>query len=118
MKSKSFLTLHWQQCNCYIQGPETYSSKDIVKIVHVTIFEMFVFFAHKKYSRSFIKVRLNHWCHMEYFNDVLANFLGLECCSYIAVFAGSESSWISLKNILICVLKMNEGHGLEWHEGE
>ncbi len=28
---------------------------------------IFVFFAHKKYSRSFIKLRLNHWC----FNDVL-----------------------------------------------
>ncbi len=32
---------------------------------------------------------------------------------------GSESSWISSKNILICVLKMNEGlTGLERHEGE
>ncbi len=55
---------------------------------------------------------------MEYFNDVLATFLVLERGSYIAVNAESESSWISLKDILICVLKMNEGHGLEWHEGE
>ncbi len=47
---------------------------------------------------------------MEYFNDVLANFLGLECGSYIAVYAAS-----GYKNILICVLKMNEGHGLEWY---
>ncbi len=61
---------------------------------------IFVFFAHKKYSCSFIKLRLNHWCHMNYFNDDLTNFLGLECSSYIAVYAESESSWISFKKDL------------------
>ncbi len=49
---------------------------------------IFVLFAHKKYSRSFIKLRLNPWCHMDYFNDVFTTFLGLE---------GSESSQISSK---------------------
>ncbi len=40
----------------------------------------FVFFEHKKFSHRFIKLRLNHWCHMDYFNDVLlTTFLGLEC---------------------------------------
>ncbi len=34
MKSKSFLTLHKQQRNYHVQGPE--GSKDIVKIVFVT----------------------------------------------------------------------------------
>ncbi len=29
------------------------------------------------YSRSLIKLRLNHRCHMDYFNDVLTTFLGL-----------------------------------------
>ncbi len=43
----------------------------------------FVFFTHKKYSRSFIKLQLNHWCHMDYFNNVPATFLGLECGSSI-----------------------------------
>ncbi len=47
---------------------------------------IFVFFAHKKYSRSFIKLRLTHWCHMDYFNDVLSTFLGLERVSCIAVY--------------------------------
>ncbi len=56
---------------------------------------IFVFFAHKKYSRSFIKLRLNHWCHMDYFNDVLTTFLALERGSTLAVYAGSESSQIS-----------------------
>ncbi len=35
---------------------------------------IFVFFAHKKYSRSYVKLRLNHWCqralrmHQKYYN--------------------------------------------------
>ncbi len=58
---------------------------------------IFVFFAHKKYSRSFIKLRLNHWCPMDYFNDVLTTFLGLERGSCSAVYGGSESSRISSK---------------------
>ncbi len=51
----------------------------------------FVVFAHKKYSRSFITLQLNHWCHMDYFNDVLTSFLGLECGSSIAVYAGQKA---------------------------
>ncbi len=38
------------------------------EIVEVIIF---VLFAHKKYFHRFIKLRLNHWCHMDYFNYVL-----------------------------------------------
>ncbi len=56
------------------------------------------FFAlgHKKYSYSFIKLRLNHCCHVDYFNNVLT-FLGLEHGSCVAVYAGSEISRISSK---------------------
>ncbi len=46
-----------------------------------------VFFAHKKYSCSLIKLRLNHWCHMDYFNDVLTTYLGLERVNFVAVYA-------------------------------
>ncbi len=49
----------------------------------------FFFFAHKKYSRSFVKLQLNPWCHMDYFIDLLAKFV----------------------LILICVLKMNGSYG-------
>ncbi len=35
MKSKSFLTLHRQQWNFHVQGPKV--SKDIIKMVHVTL---------------------------------------------------------------------------------
>ncbi len=45
-------------------------------------------------------------------------FWAWEHFSYIAVYGGSEISDF-IKNILICVLKMNEGFtGLERHEGE
>ncbi len=56
----------------------------------------FVFFEHKKYFRSFIKLRLNHWCHMDYFNS-------------IAVHAGTDF----IQNLLICVPIVN-GFGTTW----
>ncbi len=31
---------------------------------------IFVFFAYKKYSHSFVKLRLNTWCDMDYFTDL------------------------------------------------
>ncbi len=46
----------------------------------------FVLFSHKKVlARSFIKLRLKHWWHMDYFNNVLTTFLGLERGSCIVV---------------------------------
>ncbi len=52
---------------------------------------------------------------MDNFTDLLATFLDLDCGNYITVRELSEF----IKNILICVPKMNEGlTGLEWHEGE
>ncbi len=43
---------------------------------------------------------------MDYFKKVLTTFLGLELGSYVAVYAGLESSRISSKIILICVPKI------------
>ncbi len=37
-----------------------------------------------------------------YFNDVLATFLGLECGRSVAVYAESESFWISSKYLNLC----------------
>ncbi len=55
---------------------------------------------------------------MDYFNDILTTFLGLEPVSCVAVYAGSEGSQFH-KNILICVPKMNEGlNGFGTTEGE
>ncbi len=56
---------------------------------------------------------------MDYFNNVLTTFLGLERGSYIAVYSESESSRISSKKILICVTKMNDSlKGWEQHEAK
>ncbi len=51
------------------------------------------FFAYKKYSRSFVKLWLNPWCHMDYFTDLLATFLDVDRVNYIATLSmgGSES---------------------------
>ncbi len=55
---------------------------------------------------------------MDYFYNVFTTFLGLQRGSCVAVYAGSESSDF-IKNILICIKKMNEGlKGLERHGGE
>ncbi len=79
---------------------------------------IFVFFAYKKYSCGFVKLQLNSWCHMDYFTDLLATFLDLDCVNYIAVYGRVREISECIKNILICVPKMNEGlTGLEGHEG-
>ncbi len=63
---------------------------------------IFVFFAHKEYSRC---VRLNHCCHMEYVS--VSGKISFACrLRKLSDF---------IKNILICVPKMNEGlTSLEW----
>ncbi len=56
---------------------------------------------------------------MDYFNDVLTTFLGLEPGSCVAVYGVVRKLSDLIKNLLICVPKMNEGFtGLERHEGE
>ncbi len=53
---------------------------------------IFVLFAHKKYSRCFVKLWLNHWCDMNYFNKLLGMFLSLDHVRILAVYGGSQSS--------------------------
>ncbi len=56
---------------------------------------------------------------MDYFNDVLATFLSLDRIRILAVYGRVRELSEFIKNILICVPKMNEGlTGLERHEGE
>jgi len=57
---------------------------------------------------------------MEYIlNDVFTTFLDPESGRCVAVYRRPDSSRISLKIILICVLKMHKGlTGLEQHDGE
>ncbi len=53
---------------------------------------IFVFFAHRKYSHRFVILRLNRWCHVDYFNDVFTTFLSVDRVRILAVYRGSESS--------------------------
>ncbi len=56
---------------------------------------------------------------MAYFNDLLATFQSLDHVWILTVYGRIRELSERIKNILICVLKMNEGlKSLEWHEGE
>jgi len=57
--------------------------------------------------------------HMNYFKYVFSSFLGIGSVNYLVGNAGLTEPSDFMKNILICVLKMNEGlTGVEQHEGE
>ena len=81
---------------------------------------LFLFvFAHKKYSCRLINLRLSHYSHLDYFNDVFTNFSGMADIDFLAAYEGVSKLSDYIKNILICVPKMNESRtGLEQHEGE
>ena len=56
---------------------------------------------------------------MDYINDLFNDFSGPASFGHIAAYGGVTHSSDFIKNILICVPKMNEGlTGLEQHEGE
>ncbi len=74
------------------------------QIVELSLF--LLFFAHKKYSRSFVKLQLNPWCHMDYFNDVLATFLSLDRGNVLAVYERVRELSDFIKNIRIGVPKV------------
>ncbi len=55
---------------------------------------------------------------MDYFNDLIATFQGVNV-RIVAVYERVRKLSECIKNILICVPKMNEGlTGLEQHQGE
>ncbi len=55
---------------------------------------------------------------MDYITDVLAIFLDLDRVRILAAYVSVRELSDSIKNILICVPKMNEDlMGLEQHEG-
>ncbi len=92
---------HWRwHRRAYIVSVQRIFSKMALGIrrrIWIKFFFFFFFFAHKKYSRSFVKLRLNPWCHMDYFTDLLATFLDLIHVRTLAVYGGSESCQNSSK---------------------
>lgn len=76
----------WSYEHLIYEQRNTYASVVVLKWIVVDadveekncwIVIIFYFFKHDKYSRSFVKLCLNHYCHMAYFNDALTMFLGL-----------------------------------------
>ena len=64
-------------------------------------------------------LRLSHCSHLDYIDDLFNNFSGPASFSPLEVYGGVIQLSDLIKNILICVPKMNEGlTGLEQHEGE
>ncbi len=57
----------------------------------------------KEKKKTLFNKLLKHWCHVDYFKDVLTTFLGLERGSSLAVYAGSEGSRISSKISLFVI---------------
>ncbi len=56
---------------------------------------------------------------MDYFTDLLAMFLDLNLARILAVYVRVRELSDYIKNILICLPKMNEGIAvLEQHEGD
>ncbi len=56
---------------------------------------------------------------MDYFNDLLATFLNDDRVNYIAVYGRVRELSECIKNILICVPKINKAFtGLERHGGK
>ncbi len=56
---------------------------------------------------------------MDYFTDLLAMFLDVDHVNSITVYGRVRELSECIKNILICVPKMNGGlRGLKRHEGE
>ncbi len=49
-----------------------------------------LFFAHKKYSRSFVKLRLNHWCHRTILTMSLLPFWALNVGVHLLSIQGQK----------------------------
>ncbi len=63
---------------------------------------IFVFFVHKKFSLGFIKLRLNRWCHIDYFNNVLTTFLALKVLVVLLSTEGQKALGFHQKYLNLC----------------
>ncbi len=63
---------------------------------------IFVFFVHKKFSLGFIKLRLNRWCHIDYFNNVLTTFLALKVLVVLLSMEGQKALGFHQKYLNLC----------------
>ncbi len=100
----------------YLRPANTLQNGTTLEETNCWIKSLFLFSLCTKYSRRFIKFRLNHWLQMDYFGDVFHTFLGLDSVYYLAVNGTVTSLPVFIQNILNCVPKTNEAFsGLERH---
>ncbi len=64
---------------------------------------IFIFFAYKKYSRLFIKFRLNHWWQMDFPGDAFHSFLNIDSVISLVVNGTVTSLPVFKWNVLNCV---------------
>ncbi len=53
-------------------------------------------------TQKVVKLRLNHWCHMDYFNDVFATFLSLDRGRLCCLSEGQRALGIHQKYLNLC----------------
>ncbi len=83
--NENSVSLHWggyrrayAACVWWVISRETERRRIVEK-------KIYIFFAYKKISRRFIKLRLNHWWQMHYPGDAFHSFLNLDSVIYLAV---------------------------------
>ncbi len=81
------------------------------------IVNIFVSFVYKKYSRSFIKLWLNHWCYMDYFNNVLTTFLGLNVVVKLLFMQDQKAFRFHQKYLHLCSEDEDDLTGLGRSDG-
>ncbi len=72
---------------------------------------------HKKYSRSFVKLRLNHWCHINYLQYFITTFLCLECVRNLVVYGESQKAlefYPKYLNLSSKDERRSDGFGMTW----
>ncbi len=103
--------LQAEKCTCVHRGTVMNARRRLTPKRRYWLVVIFVFFMNKVFS-FFVMLLLNPWCHMDYFNDVLTTFLGLEWGSSLVCYAGSESSQILL-NVSLCSEDEQRFYGFE-----
>ncbi len=112
------IAVYYWKCSCTFLCDININNIRIIqgKKLNRLIKSLFLISLHTKYSRSFITLQLNHWCHMDYFNNVLTTFLGLEYFSSTAVYRGLRKLSNFIKITYMCPEDehMSYGFGTTW----
>ncbi len=73
-----------------------------------------LFFAHKKYSRSFVKLRLNHWCHRTILTMSLLPFWALNVVVHLLSIQGQKVLGFHKKYLHLWSEDERRSYGTTW----